>query len=75
MFGGKGVYFRGRPSSAADTFAPTVMNLRLTILAAVLSLIAWVLLAFVFPVGVGAVHLLLAIGTTLLVRWYALKYA
>jgi hypothetical protein len=51
------------------------MNLGLTLLLAVVSLIAWVLLAFVFPVGTGAVHLLLATGTTLLVRWYALKYA
>ena len=47
--------------------------MRLTLLAAVLSLVCWVLFAFVFPVGVGAIHLLLAIGTTLLVRWYALK--
>ncbi|MEO8199286.1 MAG: hypothetical protein ABI679_02085 [Gemmatimonadota bacterium] len=50
------------------------MASRITLVAALLSLVLWVLFAFAFPVGVGAIHLLLALGTTLFVRWYALKY-
>lgn len=49
----------------------------LTLVIALASLVAWVVLVFVVPptalVGSGAVHLLLAIGTTLLVRWWALR--
>ena len=45
----------------------------LTLLAAVVSLIAWVVFAFILKVGSGAIHLLLAIGATLLVRWWALR--
>lgn len=33
-----------------------------------LLLVAWVFLAFVFPVGTGWVHLLMAAGVVLLVR-------
>ena len=33
-----------------------------------LPLVAWVLLAFVFPVGAGWVHLLMAGGVVLLIR-------
>lgn len=51
------------------------MSLRLTLIVAFVSLVCWVLFAFFFPVGVGAIHLLLAVGVTLIVRWYALKYA
>lgn len=45
----------------------------ITLLVAILSIVAWALLAFVFPVGVGAVHLLLGLGVALLVRYWALK--
>ena len=45
----------------------------LTLVAAVASLIAWVALLFFTSVTAGAVHLLLALGTTLLVRWWALR--
>ena len=45
----------------------------LTLLAAVASLIAWVVLVFFTPVSAGAIHLLLALGSTLLVRWWALR--
>jgi hypothetical protein len=45
----------------------------LTLLAAVTSLIAWVVLVFFTPVSAGAIHLLLALGCTLLVRWWALR--
>ena len=45
----------------------------LTLLAAVVSLVAWVTFAFILKVGSGAIHLLLAVGGTLLVRWWALR--
>ena len=44
-----------------------------TLLIALLSLAAWAVLAFVLGPNPGAVHLLLALGSTLLVRWWALK--
>jgi len=44
-----------------------------TLLLAVVSLAAWALLTFATPVSSGAIHLLLALGTTLLVRWWALR--
>ncbi len=44
-----------------------------TLLLAVLSLVAWAILAFGLALHSGAVHLLLALGTTLLVRWWALR--
>ena len=44
-----------------------------TLLAALALLAAWIVLTFVTPLGVGAVHLLLAAGVTLLVRWLALR--
>lgn len=50
------------------------MGLKLTLVLALLSLVLWVLFAFVLPVGIGAIHVLFALGATLLVRWYALKY-
>jgi len=42
------------------------MNLSLVL--GLLLLVAWVLLAFVLPVGTGWVHLLMAAGVVLLVR-------
>jgi hypothetical protein len=44
-----------------------------TLLLALASLIAWAVLAFGLGPQPGAVHLLLALGTTLLVRWWALR--
>jgi hypothetical protein len=44
-----------------------------TLLLAVLSLVAWAILGFGLALHSGAVHLLLALGTTLLVRWWALR--
>jgi hypothetical protein len=44
-----------------------------TLLLAIVSLLAWALLTFATPVSSGAIHLLLALGTTLLVRWWALR--
>jgi hypothetical protein len=44
-----------------------------TLLIAVLSIAVWSILVFGTAVSSGAVHLLLAVGTTLLVRWWALR--
>ena len=44
-----------------------------TLLAASVSLLAWITLVFFTSVNAGAIHLLLAVGTTLLVRWWALR--
>jgi hypothetical protein len=49
------------------------MTMSLTLLTAVASLIAWIVLLFFTPVTAGAMHLLLALGATLLVRWWALR--
>ncbi|MGH2400321.1 MAG: hypothetical protein ACRDF6_10785 [bacterium] len=45
----------------------------LTLLAAMVSLLVWITLAFFTSVNAGAIHLLLALGATLLVRWWALR--
>jgi hypothetical protein len=45
----------------------------LTLLAVIVSFIAWVVIVFFTPVTAGAIHLLLALGATLLVRWWALR--
>jgi len=44
-----------------------------TLLLALASLAVWVLLAFALGPQPGVVHLLLALSTTLLVRWWALR--
>jgi len=47
------------------------MNATLAI--AIICLVAWIVLGFVVPVGIGAIHLLLAVGAVFLVRWWALR--
>jgi hypothetical protein len=47
---------------------------KLSLIVAILSLVLWIVFAFVLPVGIGAIHVLFALGATLLVRWYAVKY-
>jgi hypothetical protein len=44
-----------------------------TLLLAVGSLIAWAVLLFGTSITSGSIHLLLAVGATLLVRWWALR--
>ncbi|HEV8176707.1 MAG TPA: hypothetical protein VGP44_03355 [Gemmatimonadales bacterium] len=44
-----------------------------SLLVAVASLVVWAWLTFLTPASTGAIHLLLALGTTLLVRWWALR--
>jgi hypothetical protein len=50
-------------------------RLTLTLAVSLICLVAWVLVAFVTPVGIGQIHLLLGAAVTLYVRWYALKYS
>ena len=45
----------------------------LTLLAAVASLVGWLVLVFATPLTAGAIHLLLALAATLWVRWWALR--
>ena len=45
----------------------------LPLLGSLFCLALWVLLGFVRPVGLGVVHLLLAAGVVLLIRWWATK--
>ena len=48
------------------------MTPAVSLAAGVVALLLWIVLAFAVPVAAGAVHLLLAAGVVLLVRWYAL---
>ena len=45
----------------------------ITLLGAIVALGLWLLLTFAFPVGLGIVHALLALGILLLIRWWALR--
>ena len=51
----------------------TALNLALVL--ALVSLVAWAVLVFAMAVTAGPIHLLLAIGVTLLVYWWALRDA
>jgi hypothetical protein len=45
----------------------------INLLGAIVALLLWFLLTFAVPVGLGVVHLLLAAGVVLLIRWWALR--
>ncbi len=45
----------------------------LTLIFALAALIAWTLVLLLTSVTTGVIHLLLALGATLLVRWWALR--
>jgi hypothetical protein len=45
----------------------------LTLVAAVVALVAWAFLIFGGVTTLGVTHLLLALGSVLLVRWWALR--
>jgi len=49
------------------------MTLPLTLLAGILALVAWAFIIFGGIAASGVTHLLLAVGTVLLVRWWALR--
>jgi hypothetical protein len=44
-----------------------------TLVAGILALLAWAILIFGGITSSGVTHLLLAVGTVLLVRWWALR--
>jgi hypothetical protein len=44
-----------------------------TLLIALGSLVLWAILLFGTSISYGSIHLLLAVGATLLVRWWALR--
>ena len=45
----------------------------MTLAGAIVALVAWLVLTFLVPVGLGIVHVLLAVGVLLLIRWWALR--
>lgn len=62
----------GTGTSTVNTIPEDPVARPLTLAVAVLALVLWVTFAFILSVGTGAVHLLLALGVTLIVRWIAL---
>jgi hypothetical protein len=44
-----------------------------TLVLALAALVSWALVLLLTSVTTGVIHLLLALGTTLLVRWWALR--
>jgi hypothetical protein len=58
------------PRDEAD-LSRTIMSV--TLILALAALIVWALALAFMPITGGAIHLLLALGTTLLVRWWALR--
>ena len=63
----------GHPPARTGSRDRQETNMSLTLLAAIASLIGWVVLVFFSRLNAGAIHLLLALGSTLLVRWWALR--
>jgi hypothetical protein len=49
------------------------ISMSFTLLLALAAIIVWALALVLTPVTTGLIHLLLALGTTLLVRWWALR--
>ena len=45
----------------------------LPLIASIVCLVAWIILGFVAPIGLGIVHLLPGIAAVLWVRWWALR--
>ncbi len=41
---------------------------------AMIALLLWLVGTFAVPVGLGLIHILLAVGVVLLIRWWALRY-
>ncbi|HEU5218658.1 MAG TPA: hypothetical protein VFU23_08360 [Gemmatimonadales bacterium] len=44
-----------------------------SLIASLVCLLLWVVLVFIRPVGLGVVHVLLAVSAVLWVRWWGLK--
>jgi hypothetical protein len=53
--------------------SPEKISMSFTLLLALAAIIVWALALVLTPVTTGLIHLLLALGTTLLVRWWALR--
>ena len=47
--------------------------MKANLLIALASLVLWVVLAYIRPVGLGIVHLLLVAGAVFFIRWWALR--
>jgi hypothetical protein len=63
----------GTPSSTVNRSVCEAFVQLPTLIVALASLILWGVLVFVMGPQPGVIHLLLALGTTLLVRWWALR--
>ncbi len=46
-----------------------------SLIGAIVALALWFVLTFVVTPALGIVHILLAAGVVLLIRWWALRYA
>ena len=44
-----------------------------SLIASVVCLALWIVLVFIRPVGLGVVHVLLAVSAVLLVRWWGTR--
>jgi hypothetical protein len=58
---------------STDSPRETDDMMALTLLTAIVALVAWAVLVFGGLTTSGVTHLLLAVGTVLLVRWWALR--
>lgn len=58
---------------STDAHRETPDMLAPTLLTAIVALVAWAVLIFGGVTTSGLTHLLLAVGTVLLVRWWALR--
>lgn len=63
----------GIGTSTVNTAPEPLVPQALTLVTAIVALLLWVILTFILKTGSGAIHLLLALGATLLVRWIALR--
>ena len=58
---------------STDAHRETFDMMALTLLTGIIALVAWAVLLFGGIATSGVTHLLLAVGTVLLVRWWALR--
>ena len=58
---------------STDAHHEISLMMALTLLTAIVALVAWAVLIFGGLTTSGVTHLLLAVGTVLLVRWWALR--
>ncbi len=46
----------------------------INLVGAMVALVLWLVGTFLMPIGLGLIHVLLAVGLVLLIRWWALRY-